>query len=134
VAITIGSIAASPLSSSRNGLSTALLTIAVIGGADIVLSYLSLRFSLFRRVVQEEPILLIKDGQILDDSLRGTRITLDDLLMELRQKNFSNLADVEVAILEQNGKISVIPKSQARPMRPSDLQLSTQYEGSLLSL
>ncbi len=49
--------------------------------------------------------------------------------MELRQKKLPNLADTEFAILEPNGKISVIPKSQARNVRPMDLNLNTQYEG-----
>ena len=129
VAITIGSVLAASLSSSTSSLTNALLTISVIGILDIVLAFTSLKYSKFRRLVQEEPIVLIKDGQILKDTLRKTRITLDDLLMELRQKNFPNLSDIEFAILEQNGKVSVIPKSQARPVRPQDLKLPTQYEG-----
>ena len=56
--------------------------------------------------------------QILEDTMRKTRINLDDLMMQLRQRNYPNLADVEFAILETNGQISVIPKSQARPVTP----------------
>ncbi len=83
----------------------------------------------FGRIIQGEPIVLIKNGKILEDTMRKVRINLDDLLMGLRRNKLPNLSDVEFAILEPNGKISVIPKSQARPVRPQDLKIDTQYEG-----
>lgn len=129
VAITIGSIVASPLSSSTSALNGALISITVIGLLDILIAYLALKNAKLRRIVQEEPIVLIKNGQILGDTLRKARFNLDELLMELRQKNFPNVHDVEFAILESNGKVSVIPKSQARPVKPQDLHLPTLYEG-----
>ena len=54
---------------------------------------------------------------------------VDDLMMQLRDKNVFNIADVEFAISEPNGKLSVLLKSQKRPVTPHDLQLSTTYEG-----
>ncbi len=61
--------------------------------------------------------------------MRKARFNLDNLMLKLRQKNLPNIHDVEFAILEPNGKLSMIPKSQARPLKPQDLKFNTHYEG-----
>ncbi len=129
VAITIGSVAASTLSNSNANLISIIIILLVFALLDVLFAYLALKFSKLRRVVQDEPLVLVKNGDVLEDTMRKTRINLDDLLMSIRQKNVPNLADVEFAILEPNGKVSVIPKSQSRPVTPGDLNVGTKYEG-----
>lgn len=129
ISIVIGSVAAGSLNSSRNSLTGVLIVIGTLTAIDVLIAYISLKNAKFRRIFQGEPLLLIKDGKIIKDSLTKGRINLDDLLMGLRRKNYPNFHDTEFAILEPNGKISVIPKSQSRPLRPQDLKISTQYEG-----
>ncbi len=129
IGITIGSITAGSLNNSRSSLVSVLLTIGTLTGIDVFLTYISLKNAKFRRIFQGEPKILIKNGKLLEDTMRKAKINLDDLLMELRLKKLANLADTEFAILEPNGKISVMPKSQARAVRPSDLNIDTQYEG-----
>lgn len=129
VAIAIGSIAAQPLATPRDDLLGPLVSIGVLGLTNIVLAYLALKNAKFRRIVQDEPLVLIQNGKILYQMMKKARLNLDDLLAELRLKNVPNLHDVEFAILEQNGQLSVIPKSQARPVTPQDLNVPTEYEG-----
>ncbi len=129
IAIMIGSVFAGPLSGPTQSLIGALISVSALALLNIAVAYLALKNAKLLRVVQEEPLVLIQNGQLLEDTMRKARLNLSDLLMELRLKNVPNLADVEFAILEPNGKVSVIPKSQARPVTPSDLQLSTDYEG-----
>jgi len=129
VAITIGSIAAAPLANSRDDLIGPFIGIGVLGALDIIIAFLALKNSKFRRIVQDEPIVLIKNGQILKNTLSKTRYNIDDLMTELRLNNYPNFSDIEFAILESNGRLSIIPKSQARPVTPEDLQIPTQYEG-----
>ncbi len=129
VSITIGGLVSGPLFNPRAGLKGALINVGLLGTLDIVLAYLSLKNPKFRRIVQEEPIVLVQNGKILEGMMGKTRFNLDDLLAELRLKNIPNISDVEFAILESNGKLSIIPKSQARPLTPRDLRLSTEYEG-----
>lgn len=129
VAITIGSVASSHLVDSEVPMMGSLISIAAIGAVDIVLAFLSLKHSRLRRVVQDESIMLIENGQIRYDMLAKTMYNLDDLLAGLRLKNYPNIHDVEFAFLEPNGQLSVIPKSQARPVTPADLGLATEYEG-----
>ncbi|MEW6624894.1 MAG: DUF421 domain-containing protein [Bacillota bacterium] len=129
VAFTIGGTAAGVLNNSRNGLIGALTTIATLAALDIIVAFLALKNAKFRRIVQDEPLVLIQNGRIIENMLRKARFNLDDLLLELRLKNIPNLHDVEFAILESNGKLSIIPKSQSRAVKPSDLNISTKYEG-----
>lgn len=129
IAITIGGVAAGALSSSTSGLEGVIITVATMSGFQLVLSIFSLKFSRFRRVVEEEPIILVQNGKLLVQAMKKTRINIDELMSQLRQKNYFNLSQVEFAILEPNGKISVIPKSQNRAVTPSDLNISTKYEG-----
>lgn len=129
VSITIGGLVSGPLFNPRAGLKGALINLGLLGSLNILLAYASLKNPKFRRIVQEEPIVLIQNGKILEDMMRKTRFNLDDLLTDLRLKNIPDISDVEFAILESNGKLSIIPKSQARPLTPRDLRLSTEYEG-----
>ncbi|NLV92234.1 MAG: DUF421 domain-containing protein [Firmicutes bacterium] len=128
-AVTVGSITGGFLSSSETTLVAYVSAVAALASIHILISIVSLKAPRLRRVVQEEPLVLVQNGQILEDTMRKTRINLDDLMIQLRQRNYPNLADVEFAILETNGQISVIPKSQARPVTPRDLRLPTSYEG-----
>ncbi len=106
-----------------------ITTIATMGVLNIIIAFIGLKNSKFRRVVQDEPLVLIQNGKILENMLRRTRFNLDELLAELRLKNVPDINDVEFTILESNGQISVIPKSQARYVRPDDLKVNTEYEG-----
>jgi len=129
ISITIGSITAGFLNNPEVNLLNVMLTITTLIAIDILLNYLSLKNAKIRRIFQDEPIILIKNGKLLKNSMRKAKINIDDLLMELRLKKTPDLADTEFAVLESNGKISIIPKSQARTVKPKDLNINTKYEG-----
>jgi uncharacterized membrane protein YcaP (DUF421 family) len=82
-----------------------------------------------RAIICGKPTILIEKGRIKEDELRKELYTLNDLLEQLRIKNFPNITDIEYAILETNGQLSVIPKSQKRPLNPADMNIKTDYEG-----
>lgn len=129
VAISIGSVTGSSLGNSKNYLPGAMIAVATLAIIDIVVSIAALKFSRARRVFEGEPTIVIRNGHILEDTMRRARLNLDNLLMGLRKKSVFSPSDVEFAILEADGSISVIPKSQARPVTPADLQMPTAYEG-----
>lgn len=129
ISITVGSTIAGALNNPMVSISSVLLTIGTFTVIDILINYISLKNSKLRRIFQDEPIILIKNGKILEDTMRKARMNIDDLLMELRLKKLPDLSDTEFAVLESNGKISVIPKSQARTLKPKDLNINTKYEG-----
>ena len=129
VGITIGSIA-STLSVQLNQNTTATLAGLLVWTAlPIMLAFLSLKNVWIRKVVEGEATVVVENGKILERNLAKLRLSTDDLIAQLRTKNVFNLADVEFALLENNGKLSVELKSQKQPLTPGDLQIPTRYAG-----
>lgn len=69
------------------------------------------------------PTVLIRNGDIDESGLRKAKITTNELIGTLRKKGYVNTADVELAVMEDMGQVSVIPKAHARPLQPSDIHL-----------
>ena len=134
VAIMIADLASVPMQNRDLPLSTGIIPILTLLVVQVSLAFLILRSPKMRRVICGSPSILIENGHLRRQELARLRINTDDLLEQLRAKNYANLEDVEYAILETNGQLSVIPKSQRRPVNPADLQLPTKYEGLPLNL
>lgn len=129
VGITIGSIAAT-LSVQLNQNTTATLAgLGVWSILPIMLAYLCVKNVWIRKVVEGEATVVIENGKIIEANLAKNRLSIDDLLAQLRAKNIFNIADVEFALFETCGKLSIRLKSQKQPLTPGDLNLSTKYAG-----
>ena len=98
-------------------------------GIAYFLGFVTLKSRPLRKIIEGEPVVVIHNGKILEHSMRKMRYNTENLLTQLRDKGIFNIAEVEYAILETNGSLSVLPRSQHRPVTPQDLQLPTQYEG-----
>lgn len=85
-------------------------------------SYFSLRSVRFRALVCGEPAIIIRDGKLLQDVMRHNRLTLDELLEELRGQGISDMDDVKYAILETSGQLSVLLRADRQPITASQLQ------------
>lgn len=129
VAILVSGTATGVLNSSKESLTTVLATTGTVALLCVATSYLCLKNNKFRRFFQGRPYVLIRNGTVIQSEMGKSWLNTDDLMFELRQKNVPNLQDVEFAFLETDGKLSVIPKSQARPVQPRDLSINTSYEG-----
>jgi len=79
---------------------------------QISLAMVSLKSKKFRDIVEGKPVVIINDGKIDEDQMKKQRYNFDDLLLQLREKNIRNIADVEFAILETSGKLSVFEKDE----------------------
>jgi len=129
VAIIIAELAAIPMEQTDIPLTHAILPLLILGGLEIVVSYASLFSQTLRGIICGYPQVIIKNGFILRNEMRKARYNLDDLMGQMREKGIVDLDDVEFAVLETSGKLSVIQKSQHRPVTPADLGISTPYEG-----
>lgn len=94
----------------------------------MVLVVFSLLFRPFRRLVEGKPTTIIENGKILEKNLFKSRISLDELMLQLRQKNAFKLSDVELAIFETNGKLSVLKKTDTSAITPKQLSLQVENE------
>lgn len=82
-----------------------------------------------RKLIEGEPLVMIQNGKIFEENMKKIRYNLDDLMMQLREKDVFDLGEVEFAILEPHGQLSVQKKSQHLPLTPKDLHMNTQYKG-----
>lgn len=132
--IMISELASVPSENVGIPLISGIIPILVLLLSGVTLSYLSLKSEKARAILCGTPNILIDKGKIVEQELAKMRYNLSDLLEQLRIKNVANISDVEYAILETNGELSVIPKSQKRPTIPEDFQIATKYEGLPLTL
>lgn len=108
----IAEMAVLAIESPEKPLLVTILPMLVLALIQVGLSFISLKSQKFRDVLDGEPSILVDQGQINEEEMRKQRYNIDDLLVQLREKNIKNVADVEFAILEPSGKLSVFEKEQ----------------------
>ncbi len=128
VAIMIAEVAVFPLDDLNMPLYIALIPVFILVGMEILISYLCLHSRFFRGIIEGSPSVLIAGGKLMEREMRRQRYNMNDLLGQLREQNIFNIADVEYAILETSGALSVISKSSKRPVNPGDLGLTPPAE------
>ena len=129
VTMLVANLAAIPMQDAGIPLLTGLIPILTVLGVELVLSWLMLRSGLLRRFFCGKPILLIDNGRLLQGNLRLTRVTLDELFGKLREKDILDIAQVQYAILETDGNLSVFPYPQFAPASAKDagVQVKENY-------
>jgi uncharacterized membrane protein YcaP (DUF421 family) len=100
-------------------------------GITVILCKIFIRLSLhnkLRWILYESPTVLIRNGDIDRKGLKKVRMPMNELLSHLRVKGYTDTQNIALAVLEETGNISVIPKSEYRPVQPNDLNLSVKKE------
>lgn len=134
IAIMISDLAAVPMQNTGIPLLHGIVPILTLLILQLIISLLSIKSIRLRAIICGKPTILIEKGRIVEKALRKELYTLSDLLEQLRINSYANIADVEYAILETNGQLSIIPKSQKRPINPEDMDIKTDYEGLPIDL
>lgn len=129
VGITIGSIAASLTITPQDPFWPGLMSMVIWAVLPILTGYLTLKFVPARKILEGEPVVVIQNGKVDEEAMRRQRLNYDDLMALLRNKGVFYIKEVENAIYERNGQLTVQKKSQLNPVTPSDLKISTQYQG-----
>ncbi|SNS41915.1 Uncharacterized membrane protein YcaP, DUF421 family [Anaerovirgula multivorans] len=128
ITIMIADLAATPMENTGVPLLNGVIPIVTLLSAQVIVSYLSLKSETFREIVCGKPSIIIDKGNIVQSEVTRLRINMNDLLEQLRGKSYLNLSDVEYAILETNGQITIIPKAEKRNVLTSDLGVPVQPE------
>ena len=123
VTMLIANLASIPMQDSGIPLLSGLVPILTVLGVQLILAVASMRFISFRRLLCGKPVILISEGTIDQTNLRRARITLDELTEHLREREVLDLSQVQYAILETNGQISVFPYPQYQPASAKDAGL-----------
>ena len=128
VAIMISDLASVPMSDTAIPLANGIVPILTLIIAEVVLSYLSLKSEGVRNLLTGKPSVIIRNGIICQEEMRRARYNMEDLLEELRLKDYINIGDVYMAVLETNGELTIVPKSDKRPLKAEDLQIKSAQE------
>ncbi|KUP06935.1 membrane protein [Bacillus coahuilensis m2-6] len=114
VFIMIAELAVVAIEDTSTPLFDALLPMIILMVVQILLAFVSLKIKKCRELLDGKPTIIINNGKIDEDMMRRQRYNFDDLLLQLREKDIRNIDEVEYAILETSGKLSVIKKSQKK--------------------
>lgn len=129
VAMLIADLASIPMQNSGIPLLSGLVPILTVLGVELVLSGFALGSVKFRRLLCGKPVVLIENGKLIQENLRQTRVTLDELTAKLRLKDVLDMTTVQFAILETDGNLSVFPYPKDVPATAKDagIQAKPQY-------
>lgn len=129
VTMLVANLAAIPMQDGAIPLYSGLVPILTVLGLELVLSGITLTSVPIRRLLCGKPVILIDNGKILQENLRKTRITLDELTGHLREKDVLDIHTVQFAILETNGNLSVFPYPREKPASAKDagVEAGKQY-------
>ena len=123
VTILISEVASIPLEDTDSPLFFSFLPVIIIICLEVIISGISMYSVKFRRLFTGKPIIVIDDGVIDQKALKSTRVSVSDLLDNLRLKGYFDVRSVKYAVLEMNGQLSVMPKEQEAPLTASGAKL-----------
>lgn len=134
IGITIGSIAAEMTLNDEINFFEGAFAISIYAVVAYLISILTSKSIIARRLITGSPLLVIERGKILYTSLKKAKLDVNDLLQEARNNGYFDLSQVEYAIMEPNGKISFLLKSKYNPATNDDLKIKTNYKGLCANL
>ncbi|MBF8984155.1 DUF421 domain-containing protein [Lutibacter sp. B2] len=134
ITLMIAELACIPMEDLDFPLIHGILAIVSLLFIQVSLAFLTLKSSIFRRVVCGKPTVLIERGVIQIKALKQLRININDLLQQIRLKDCPNIEDIDFAIMETNGDLSIIKKSKKNVVTLDDLNITSTYKGLPITL
>lgn len=134
IAMMIADLASTPMSEIGIPILYGVIPILGLLMMHVIISVINLKSIKMREIICGKPRILIYRGKIDEDAMIKENFTINELQERLRVNNINNLGDVEFAILETSGQISVVPKPEKRALRPEDFNIEANYEGIAFDL
>ena len=131
VAIMISDLASVPMQAIDIPLLSGIVPVMTLLVAEVLTSYMCPKSKKVRKFLSGEPSIVIYNGQINESELRRLRFNINYLLEELRLGGCHDISDVDVAVIETSGKLSVIPKTKARSVTVEDMNLQNARQDGL---
>lgn len=128
VSITIGSIAAEMATALEDDFMEPLIAMIVYAVVTVFISFITNKSIFCRKIITGKSIILMDNGKLYKENFKKSKLDLNEFLVQCRTKGFFSLSDIQTAILEPNGKISILPSSLKRPATPQDLNLNPQKD------
>ena len=126
--ITIGSIAAELATTLEEPLWKSTLAMIVYGAISFVLGFITRKFPRTRKYINGMPSIIFDNGKLYRKNLKKAKLELSEFMVMCRQAGYFNLNDIQTAVFEFNGKLSILPVSTKRPLNPEDMSLAPEQE------
>lgn len=123
IGISIGNFAAETTMNFEGQFVNGIIAVVTFGVVAYLVSIITMKSIILRRFLIGSPIVVIQDGKILERSMRKLRIDVNDLLEQIRNGGYFDLNQVAYAIMETNGKISILPKGEYQPVINKDMNI-----------
>lgn len=128
VGITIGSVAATMSVDQNVKIANGFMSLIIWGLFPIILAYIGIKNRTFINITDGRPAIVIKNGKVLEKTMKTNQLAINELMMLLREKDVFKIEEVEMAILETNGELSVLKKAEVQPVTPKVLGLAVEQE------
>lgn len=125
--ITIGSIAAEMATELEEPWKP-LTAMLLYGGITWLLSVTSIKFPRTRKYLNGTPTILMDQGKLYPENLKKAKLDLSEFMAMCRQRGYFDLTDIQTAVFEYNGTLTILPTADQRPVTPQDLQLAPEQE------
>lgn len=126
VTMLIADLASIPMQDKNISVMSGLVPIIAVLGIELLLSFISMRSIRFRKLLCGKPVIVMENGKFLQDNMRKNRVTLDELISQLREKDIMDPTTVQYATLETGGNLSVFPYPQERPATAKEAAIATE--------
>lgn len=123
--ITIGSIAAE-LATELEAPWKPLTSLVIYGGVAVILSLITHKIPLSRKFINGSPSIILDNGKLYRKNMKKAKIDLSEFMVMCREQGYFDLTDIQTAVLESNGQLSILPTSIKRPSTPEDLNLEPE--------
>jgi len=134
VGISIGSIAGDVSIEKNINISEGIFSIIIWGLLTILISQITLKNIKLRLWIDSEPLIIIDKGRVIYKNMKKAKYNMGDLLMQLRVKDIFYITDVEIAILEPDGKLSVLKKAEKDAVTSEDMGIKKPKTGMMIDL
>ncbi|MBE7055601.1 MAG: DUF421 domain-containing protein [Ruminococcaceae bacterium] len=124
IALMISEIATIPIDKTDIPILHGIIPIFALVLLEFLCSILVIKSEKARRIITGSPVQIIKDGKLMMKRLTSLRICIDDVMEQLRLAGYSSISQIDSAIIETNGQLSVVPKEEERPLTCKDMNLS----------
>ncbi|MGN0631461.1 MAG: DUF421 domain-containing protein, partial [Ruminococcus sp.] len=128
ITILISNIATLPIENTSVPLLPGIVPILTLVCLEVIVSFITMKSKKLRKLVSGSPKIVIRDGEIIQQTMLDLRLTIDDLLMSLRSNQIFDPSEVQFAIVETTGAISVYPKSAYRSVVQEDIGLKNSSQ------
>lgn len=126
VTMLVADLASIPMENTQTPIWSGLLPIIAVIGMEYILSFLSVRNIKIRKFLCGKPVIIIENGKFLQQNMQKTRVTLDELISKLREKDVMDISTVQYAILETGGNLSVFLYTKNQPLTAQDVGTAVQ--------